>query len=116
MSTCSVLRRQRTRRIQRQIRTLSVFILIWAAITAWFLWDWEQNKHAVESLNFHPQVVQAGDTLWSLAEKANLDIDTRTLVLKMMDYNHLTDPTIRTGQVIYAPISSNQSTAQLTRN
>lgn len=113
MSTCSSLRRHRTRKIQRESRSFLALTLILVLSFGWFIWDWQRSNHKVESLTYRPQVVQAGDTLWSLAEKANLDIDTRTLVLKMMDHNQMTDPTIRTGQVIYTPTFPNQSTAQL---
>jgi hypothetical protein len=107
MSTCSSLRQYRNRRSQRLLRSnLIVFLLIVSSL-GWFFWDWQQSTNKVESLIFHPQVVQTGDTLWSLAENSGLNIDTRTLVLKMMDYNHLPDSTIRTGQVIYTPAARN---------
>lgn len=103
MSTCSSLRQYRNRRAQRQYRSFFIFILLTLSSFGWFCWDWQRANDRVEALIFQPQVVQTGDTLWSLAESAELTIDTRTLVLKMMDYNHLVDPTIRTGQVIYTP-------------
>lgn len=105
MSTCSSLRQYRNRKTQRQFRSFFIFTLLILCSFSWFYWDWQRANDRVEALIFQPQVVQTGDTLWSLAENAKLTIDTRTLVLKMMDYNHLTNPTIRTGQVIYTPAS-----------
>lgn len=105
MSTCSSLRQYRNRKAQRQFRSFFIFTLLTLSSFSWFCWDWQRANDRVEALIFQPQVVKTGDTLWSLAENAELTIDTRTLVLKMMDYNHLTDPTIRTGQVIYTPAS-----------
>lgn len=107
MSTCSSLRQYRNRKTHRQFRSYLILILVFLSSFGWFFWDWQRANDRVEALSFQPQVVQTGDTLWSLAENAGLKIDTRTLVLKMMDYNNLTDPTIRTGQVIYTPASQN---------
>jgi hypothetical protein len=107
MSTCSSLRHYRVRKAQRQFLSILIFTLIFSMSFGWFYWDWQRMNESVNSLTFQPQVVQPGDTLWSLAENAGLKIDTRTLVLKIMDYNKLTDPTIRIGQVIYTPSSEN---------
>ena len=104
MSTCSSVRVYRQRKSQRQIRDGIIFILILFFTFGWFYWDWQRANARVDALIFQPQVVQAGDTLWSLAEETGLRIDTRTLVLRIMDYNHLPDPTIRIGQVIYTPV------------
>ena len=107
MSTCSSLRQYRNRKAQRQFLSSLILILLFLSSFVWFYWDWQRANDRVEALIFQPQVVQTGDTLWSLAENARLKIDTRTLVLEIMNYNHLTDATIRTGQVIYTPISQN---------
>ncbi|HHY26001.1 MAG TPA: LysM peptidoglycan-binding domain-containing protein [Desulfitobacterium dehalogenans] len=119
MSTCSSsvrhyrsydrdYRNYRMRKLLRQLCSyLLLFLMIFGSM-GWFFWDWNQANSRVEELVFQPQIVQSGDTLWSLAENSGLQIDTRTLVLKIMEYNKLTDTTIQTGQVIYTPISENQ--------
>ena len=98
-------RSYRTRKLQRLIFTYSLLFLVIFGSMSWFFWDWNQAHNQVESLTFQPQIVQSGDTLWSLAENSGLHIDTRTLVLKIMEYNRLADTTIQTGQVIYTPIA-----------
>jgi len=104
MSTCSSSMRQyRHRKLLRQVYSTLVLSLLILASFSWFYWDWQSTHARVESLTFRPQVVQSGDTLWTLAEKSGIGIDTRTLVLKMMDYNKLADTNIRIGQVIYTP-------------
>jgi hypothetical protein len=104
MSTCSSPRQYRHRKTQHQIREFLLFVVFLASCLGWFYWDWQQANAKVEALIFQPQIVQTGDTLWSIAEEAKLPIDTRTLVLKIMDYNHLPDPSIQTGQIIYTPV------------
>ncbi|AGA69301.1 LysM domain-containing protein [Desulfitobacterium dichloroeliminans LMG P-21439] len=110
MSTCTSsirhyrnYRNYRMRKLQRQFCSyLLLFFVIFGGM-GWFVWDWNQANSKVEALTFQPQIVQSGDTLWSLAENTGLQIDTRTLVLKIMEFNQLTDSTIQTGQVIYTP-------------
>lgn len=114
MSACSSsvrhyrnYRNYRMRKLQRQLCSYLLLFLVIFGSMGWFFWDWQQSNNRVEALSFQPQIVQSGDTLWSLAEKSGLQIDTRTLVLKMMEYNQLEDTTIQTGQVIYTPIAPN---------
>ena len=98
-------RSYKVKKIQRILLSYLLLFLILFGGMGWFVWDWQQANSKIESLVFQPQIVQTGDTLWSLAENSGLRIDTRTLVLKIMEYNQLTDTTIQTGQVIYTPIS-----------
>lgn len=109
MSTCSSLRHYRNyrmRKLQREFCSYLILFLVVFGGMGWFIWDWQLTNNRVESLVYQPQIVQAGDTIWSLAEDSGLRIDTRTLVLKIMEYNQLTDTTIQTGQVIYTPIAT----------
>lgn len=118
MSTCSSTvrhyknhrnyRSYRMKKIQEVLISYLMLFLILAGSMGWFVWDWKQANNKVEALSFQPQIVQTGDTIWSLAENSGLQIDTRTLVLKIMEFNQLTDTTIQTGQVIYTPISPSQ--------
>ena len=101
-------RNYRMKQLQRQLCSYMLLFLMVFGSMGWFFWDWSQANSRVEDLAFQPQIVQSGDTLWSLAENSGLQIDTRTLVLKIMEYNQLTDTAIQTGQVIYTPILKNQ--------
>ena len=118
MSTCSSTirhyksqRNYRSYRMRKILRLLLSYLMLFLIVfgsMAWFIWDWKQANNMIDSLIYQPQIVQTGDTLWSLAANSGLQIDTRTLVLKIMEYNQLTDTTIQTGQVIYTPISLQQ--------
>jgi LysM repeat protein len=49
-------------------------------------------------------VVRPGQTLWSIAAKADPDADPRDVVAEIMDLNDLTDPgALRVGQLLYLP-------------
>ncbi|HYZ57052.1 MAG TPA: LysM peptidoglycan-binding domain-containing protein [Streptosporangiaceae bacterium] len=48
-------------------------------------------------------VVQPGDTLWSIAERADPGSDTQTIVQEMLDLNRLTGPGIAPGQRLWVP-------------
>jgi hypothetical protein len=102
-------RNHRYQQLRKLIKVLSPYLLLIAIFTGsmgWFIWDWQESHKRLDNLAYQPQIVQQGDTLWSLAESSGLPIDTRTLVLKIMEYNQLTDTTIQTGQVIYTPMLS----------
>jgi len=98
----------KSRKVIKALSSYLLLILLIIGSMSWFIWDWKESYNSLENLTFQPQIVQQGDTLWSLAENTGLPIDTRTLVLKIMEYNQLTDTTIQTGQVIYTPILANQ--------
>ncbi|MDA8228355.1 MAG: LysM peptidoglycan-binding domain-containing protein [Desulfitobacterium hafniense] len=59
---------------------------------------------------FQPVVVEVGDTIWELAQKSNLSLDTRTIVHNIIEYNYLSDSTIKPGQVLYIPVPTKNST------
>jgi len=48
-------------------------------------------------------VVQPGQTLWSVAESADPDQDTRAVVQQIVDLNSLTGPTVLAGQQLLVP-------------
>ena len=95
------------RAIQRRNRQVVPIMLgIFLLFVSFLYYEWHVHIRQLNSLVFQPQVVQAGDTLWRLAEESGLNIDTRTLVLKIMQYNSLPDSTIKPGQVIYIPVNT----------
>jgi LysM domain len=50
-------------------------------------------------------VVRPGQTLWSVAESADPDQDTRVVVRQIVDLNSLSGPTVQAGQQLWVPRS-----------
>ncbi len=48
-------------------------------------------------------VVRPGQTLWSVAENADPDQDTRVVVQQIVDLNSLSGPTVVAGQPLWVP-------------
>jgi LysM domain len=48
-------------------------------------------------------VVRPGQTLWSVAESADPDQDTRVVVQQIVDLNSLSGPTVSAGQPLWVP-------------
>ena len=48
-------------------------------------------------------VVRPGQTLWSVAESADPDQDTRVVVRQIVDLNSLGGPTVQAGQELWVP-------------
>ncbi|HYX61110.1 MAG TPA: LysM peptidoglycan-binding domain-containing protein [Streptosporangiaceae bacterium] len=48
-------------------------------------------------------VVRPGQTLWSVAESADPDQDTRVVVRQIVDLNSLSGPTVQAGQQLWVP-------------
>jgi hypothetical protein len=48
-------------------------------------------------------VVRPGQTLWSVAESADPDQDTRVVVQQIIDLNSLTSATVPAGQQLWVP-------------
>jgi hypothetical protein len=48
-------------------------------------------------------VVRPGQTLWSVAESADPDQDTRVVVQQIVDLNSLCGPTVVAGQPLWVP-------------
>jgi LysM domain-containing protein len=48
-------------------------------------------------------VVRPGQTLWSVAESADPDQDTRVVVRQIVDLNSLSGPTVQAGQELWVP-------------
>jgi hypothetical protein len=48
-------------------------------------------------------VVRPGQTLWSVAESADPDRDTRVVVRQIVDLNSLSGPTVQAGQQLWVP-------------
>jgi len=48
-------------------------------------------------------VVRPGQSLWSVAEKAAPDRDTRTVIQQIIDLNSLTGDTVSAGQQLWVP-------------
>jgi LysM domain len=48
-------------------------------------------------------VVRPGQTLWSVAENADPDQDTRVVVQQIIDLNSLTSATVPAGQQLWVP-------------
>jgi len=48
-------------------------------------------------------VVRPGQTLWSVAESADPDQDTRVVVRQIIDLNSLSGPTVQAGQQLWIP-------------
>jgi len=48
-------------------------------------------------------VVRPGQTLWSVAESADPDQDTRVVVRQIIDLNSLSGPTVQAGQQLWVP-------------
>ncbi|MHB8126847.1 MAG: LysM peptidoglycan-binding domain-containing protein [Desulfitobacteriaceae bacterium] len=102
-STSSVnFRTCRSRQKQRvnQFKSLLLLLLI-IVIAVHFIWI--NIPVPTEQLIYQPIVVQYGDTLWGLAVNTGIQMDTRTLVLKIMSYNSLANSTILPGQTIFIP-------------
>ncbi len=48
-------------------------------------------------------VVRPGQTLWSVAESADPDQDTRVVVQRIVDLNSLSGPSVLAGQSLWVP-------------
>ena len=48
-------------------------------------------------------VVRPGQSLWSVAESADPDQDTRLVVRQIVDLNSLSGPTVQAGQQLWVP-------------
>ena len=48
-------------------------------------------------------VVRPGQTLWSVAESADPDQDTRVVVRQIADLNSLSGPTVQAGRQLWVP-------------
>ncbi|HEU5389213.1 MAG TPA: LysM peptidoglycan-binding domain-containing protein [Streptosporangiaceae bacterium] len=48
-------------------------------------------------------VVRPGQTLWSVAESADPDQDTRVVVRQIVNLNSLSGPTVQAGQQLWVP-------------
>ena len=53
--------------------------------------------------NLDQVVVRPGQTLWSVAESADPDQDTRVVVRQIVDLNSLSGPTVQAGQQLWVP-------------
>jgi LysM repeat protein len=92
-----------SRRKQYIIRRFTaVFVLLLLLLATCLVC--RNGAEPAEQFVYQPVVVQYGDTLWRLAENSGIQMDTRTLVLKIMAYNSLAGSTIHPGQTIYIPI------------
>jgi LysM domain len=54
-------------------------------------------------LNLLQVVVRPGQTLWSVAESADPDQDTRVIVRQIIDLNSLNGATVSAGQQLWVP-------------
>lgn len=62
---------------------------------------------ADNSIEWIPVTVETGDTLWNFAQGTHIpEIDTRTIVKKIIEYNSLNSPLIRAGEILYIPTTS----------
>ncbi len=51
----------------------------------------------------HKIVVQPGQTLWSIASRAEPSADPRTVIQEIMTANALAGPTVTAGQLLWVP-------------
>ena len=67
----------------------------------------QATSHAPSSRVARPNLVQVvvrpGQTLWSVAESADPDQDTRVVVRQIIDLNSLSGPTVQAGQQLWVP-------------
>jgi len=95
-------RSRRSRRKKTGIkRWIASFLVLLFILTTYAIC--QKTAEPAEQFIYQPVVVQYGDTLWELAESSGLQMDTRTLVLKIIAYNSLAGSTILPGQTIYIP-------------
>jgi hypothetical protein len=95
-------RSRRSRRKKTVIkRWIASFLVLLFMLTTYAIC--QKTVEPAEQFVYQPVVVQYGDTLWELAESSGLQMDTRTLVLKIIAYNSLAGSTILPGQTIYIP-------------
>lgn len=91
------------RKIRRPyLLVLTLFLLILFLGARHFV----NNVHPSEGTIIKTRVVEAGDTLWDIAQSSGLKKDTREIVLQIMKLNSLTNDTIQPGQIIYVPVAS----------
>ena len=109
---------KRTRRVQKNKkaklnviikRLTTVFIIVFILLIMRYAFTQRMAVPAKQSgYVYEPIVVTSGDTLWKLADKTGVDLDKRSIVAQIMNYNALASTTIYPGQVIYIPkIKSN---------
>ena len=53
--------------------------------------------------------VNAGDTLWSIASRADTNEDVQTVILQIAELNSLDSSELQPGEVIYVPTSGPQN-------
>jgi hypothetical protein len=61
------------------------------------------NQPAPSHQNLVQVVVRPGQSLWSVAESADPDQDTRTVIKQIIDLNSLSGDTVVAGQQLWVP-------------
>ena len=85
-------------------RTMAIIVL--AIMWAWALFSALHHSAGIASAETtgRPYVVHEGDTLWSIAQKEDtFGVDTRTVVLQIMQFNHMSDAQIQPGETLLLP-------------
>ena len=100
-------RRRRAAARRRRLRGLSrlVLLVVIVLVTIWVGARIANATSNAAAFSEHTYVVRAGDTLWSVANRAYPGShDPRQLVFRIERRNHLASADIRPGQVLTLPI------------
>lgn len=86
---------------QRLRNAYGVILLL---ILCSFLMGMRENPVNLQDIQiWESYVVREGDTLWSLAARANIDEQPRVILRQIRAYNQLESTTIVPGQVVFLP-------------
>ena len=88
---------------RKQLISLRLLVLLMAVGAVFLLLSGRVSAStpSPEPVNYR---VQSGDTLWVIAgSRSGPDDDLRSVIAEIKDLNHLTDSSIRPGQVLLLP-------------
>lgn len=100
------LRRKKMSKANHKVKrfyflVVCLFIIILTLSTRYFF----NHSRPQEGVIIKTRIVEAGDTLWAIAQSSGLKKDTRELVFQIMKLNSLNNDSIQPGQVIYVPVA-----------
>lgn len=94
-------------RLTRRGRVLLLGLLVVVLLAGFSLGRVASNASTSVEPSPHPTtVVQAGDTLWSIAQRSAPHADPRVTVAQLRQLNELVDATVVVGQQLELPVHS----------
>lgn len=78
-------------------------LILFFALSVSLLFYFISTDHVYGPISLEKHTVVQGESLWLLAEKSKLNVDTRDILALMIDLNELSSEVIHPGDVILIP-------------